>query len=66
MVEAIRGISLDLPEGEVGLTCSAGIVNPAAVPSVVEINQVLELADRALYQAKRSGRNCAVSYSTLA
>ena len=66
MVDAVRGISLELPEGEVGLTCSAGIVNPAEVPSLVEINQVLELADRALYQAKRTGRNRAVSYSTLA
>lgn len=65
MVEAVRGIKLRSSRGEVHLTCSAGLVSPSAAPGIVEPNQVLELADRALYHAKSRGRDCALVYSSL-
>ena len=63
MVEAVQRIRLDSPHGDVRVTCSAGLVSPVEAMSIVEPSQVLEFADRALYSAKRLGRNCAVSYS---
>ena len=65
MVEAVRGIKLSSSRGEVHLTCSAGLVSPSAAGGIVEPNQVLELADRALYHAKSRGRDCALVYSSL-
>ncbi len=64
MVEAVRGIKLRSSRGEVHLTCSAGLVSPSAAPGIVEPNQVLEFADRALYHAKSQGRDCALVYSS--
>ena len=64
MVAAVRGIRLQSPRGEVRLTCSAGLVNPSGAHSIIEANQILEFADRALYHAKSEGRDRAMTYSS--
>ncbi len=46
-------------------TCSIGwAIFPwiGKVPVAVPVEEIIKLADRALYQAKHSGRNCAVGY----
>jgi len=65
MVEAVRGIKLRSSGGIVRLTCSAGLISPSGVASILEPNEVLEFADQALYLAKNRGRDCAVAYSNL-
>jgi diguanylate cyclase (GGDEF)-like protein len=63
MVAAASEIRFDAPHEDIQISCSAGVVSPDASLSIFESAQVLELADRALYHAKRMGRNCAVAYS---
>ena len=54
--EAVEELDTDLDGERVGLTLSAGV---AAIPELVvdDWKSLLELADQALYAAKRSGRN---------
>ncbi len=66
MVESVDRIVLPSPRGEVRVTCSAGLIAPSESQAILELSQVLEFADQALYHAKRLGRNRAVSYSEIA
>jgi diguanylate cyclase (GGDEF)-like protein len=66
MVESVDRIVLPSPRGEVRVTCSAGLIVPSESQAILELSQVLEFADQALYHAKRLGRNRAVSYSEIA
>ncbi|MEO2121856.1 MAG: diguanylate cyclase [bacterium] len=66
MVESVDRIVLPSPRGEVRVTCSAGLIAPYESQAILELSQVLEFADQALYHAKRLGRNRAVSYSEIA
>jgi diguanylate cyclase (GGDEF)-like protein len=56
ILEACRRLVLVLPAGEVRCTCSIGVSETVANDDGVE--RVLRRADAALYEAKRSGRNC--------
>jgi diguanylate cyclase (GGDEF)-like protein len=66
MVESVDQIVLPSPRGEVRVTCSAGLITPSGSQAILELSQVLEFADQALYHAKRLGRIRAVSYSEIA
>ncbi len=61
---ACRELSLTLPAGEVRCSCSIGISEIAADDQAID--SVLRRADAALYEAKRSGRDCWKSYEHLA
>lgn len=53
--KAIESWSLELPEGRLNVTASLGVASlDAGMASAVDL---VDAADRALYQAKRSGRN---------
>jgi diguanylate cyclase (GGDEF)-like protein len=56
ILEACRRLVLVLPAGEVRCTCSIGVSETVANDDGVE--RVLRRADAALYEAKRSGRDC--------
>jgi len=52
---------VDVPAGGVPCTCSIGISEVESADQ--NIDAVLRRADAALYDAKRSGRDCWKSYS---
>lgn len=54
--DRIKGIQL--PGGLPGITVSIGAVGPAIPSSRKEVDQWLQAADQALYEAKRAGRDC--------
>lgn len=62
IVDAIRQdfarINHRLAGGEIQVSFSAGI---AGYPTYPEVEVLIDAADRALYQAKQSGRNCVVA-----
>ena len=43
-------------DGNIGFTISAGLVDTSSVKDRSDINSIVDLADRALYKAKRSGK----------
>jgi two-component system, cell cycle response regulator len=51
--QAVAGLVLRCDHDDVTVTCSVGVANLVAEPAP----SILELADRALYEAKRGGRN---------
>jgi diguanylate cyclase (GGDEF)-like protein len=60
ILEACRGLSVSAPGGEVvRCTCSIGLSE--LLPDDEDLEEVLRRADAALYDAKRSGRNCSKS-----
>ncbi len=62
LLEAVRAISVLHHEQRVPLTCSIGIA--AAVPGTPDQGyRLINSADQALYEAKRTGRNRAVLFS---
>jgi diguanylate cyclase (GGDEF)-like protein len=54
--EACRRVVVATSEGDVRCTCSIGV--SALTPQDDDVEVVLRRADAALYEAKRSGRNC--------
>jgi len=62
MLTAVRGIRLPVPEGQVGVTCSAGLVSQPEWGKGLSAKELLSRADRALYEAKRLGRSRLVWY----
>lgn len=56
MVESVSAIRLPVSDGQVGITCSAGFVSQPEWGEYLPAKQLLERADRALYEAKRMGR----------
>lgn len=56
----LRNHPLETPEETVPITLSIGVATASATTS---LKQLLETADRALYQAKRDGRDCTRSVS---
>jgi diguanylate cyclase (GGDEF)-like protein len=64
IAERLRGAIATVPVAQRRLTCSAGVatVSPASASPA----DLLELADRALYQAKRLGRDRTVTSSSTA
>lgn len=54
----IGGSPFRLPDGsEVHITCSFGVYEPAQAPRPEELDAAIQRADRALYDAKRGGRD---------
>ncbi|MGH9594887.1 MAG: diguanylate cyclase domain-containing protein, partial [Bryobacteraceae bacterium] len=47
---------VDTPAGPVGVSISVGVVSVANWPSD-DLNQILQIADAAMYRAKAGGRN---------
>ena len=56
ILDACRRLVVVLPAGEVRCSCSIGMSE--SVPTDDGVERVLRRADAALYDAKRSGRNC--------
>ena len=47
---------------EIGVTLSAGVVDTLACQNCLRIDDILGLADKALYRAKNAGRNQVVTF----
>jgi len=63
VLDAIGGEAFQLAEGSICRTCSIGwVAFPwwPAIPDTISYLDVLQLADRALYEAKGRGRNMAI------
>jgi two-component system, cell cycle response regulator len=56
ILDACRHLVVALPAGDVRCTCSIGVSE--SLPADDGVERVLRRADAALYDAKRSGRNC--------
>jgi len=56
--EAIGTRSIETAAGPMSVTISAGVA--AFDPSMEDLNDLIEAADRAMYRAKHAGRNCTV------
>jgi diguanylate cyclase (GGDEF)-like protein len=52
---AARKLSAESATGELSVTVSIGVAEPA--PKAHEVEQVIQAADKALYRAKKAGRN---------
>jgi two-component system cell cycle response regulator len=61
IIAGCRRLVVDSPAGDVRCTCSIGIGEVESGDQNIDV--VLRRADAALYDAKRSGRNCWKSYS---
>lgn len=53
--ENIASTPAELAEGKVNMTCSLGVADLQASPG--DLKQLMKCADKALYEAKRAGRN---------
>jgi diguanylate cyclase (GGDEF)-like protein len=61
ILEACHRLVVTVPAGEVRCSCSIGVSESA--PDDDGIERVLQRADAALYEAKRSGRDCWKSHA---
>ena len=55
---SIAGKTVRLPDRNINVTSSFGVATYTAGGGAVKRAQLFDAADRALYQAKRDGRNC--------
>jgi diguanylate cyclase (GGDEF)-like protein len=54
--QSIRGDCMDIPEGMVPMTISLGVAT-SGKEKQYDVNSLVQVADQALYRAKRNGRN---------
>jgi diguanylate cyclase (GGDEF)-like protein len=52
--EVVSDVRIDTPQGELTITTSVGIAN---LDQQASFEELMQLADKALYEAKNSGRN---------
>jgi diguanylate cyclase (GGDEF)-like protein len=57
---AIAQRPIATPAGTISVTCSFGV--SATTSQLTNLEELVELADRALYYAKQQGRNCVMSF----
>ena len=62
--EKIAGAKINVDGNPIAITASFGVASFPA-PGVVDLNDLLKAADKALYAAKESGRNRVVMVSQL-
>jgi diguanylate cyclase (GGDEF)-like protein len=62
MHDAIRGLSIDIPDKKLTPTISIGIGVWRPAKGHKTFTEYLKESDKALYQAKKAGRNCTVFY----
>ena len=61
---AVEAINIPMENHSIQITASFGVVSSQQVKKAdLEILKMLDLADQALYQAKRAGRNCVMAFS---
>jgi len=63
VLEAVRHLSIPLDDPRLQITASAGLVCASSAGTKINAKQILEMADSALYEAKREGRDRLVEAS---